>query len=456
MGSGRSVGDHDVDLGSWPSPVKQFIFVSLLTLIGTIGPFVITPFCGVFVYYLFAVLRPQFIWQWVLPADVQWSRSVGLATLGAALGVKLGLLSAGPDHNHDAGPKRGARTPILLTLNFFWLLLSYLMSQNPEASEPYMIEYTKIFALLAASGVLIQTIRQLWLLTIVAALALGYIALEVNLLYFSSGNISITRNGYGGLDNNGAGLMLAMGLPLCLFLWDGTKAWWRWVFLALVPIIAHAVMMTYSRGAMLSLIVTSPLLVIRPRRRLQVVAFATLFALLAVPLLAGPEIRNRFFSISDHDRDGSAQSRLGSWQAAWKIVQDYPVFGVGIRNANLFSYQYGADMEGRTIHSQYLQIAADNGFVGIGLYLTLLISVFADIRHARRALARRHDPVACEGYAVAAGAEASLATFCFGGIFLSLETFELPYLLILLGWKVAELTAKSKPMPSSPPSWSGR
>ena len=48
------------------------------------------------------------------------------------------------------------------------------------------------------------------------------------------------------------------------------------------------------------------------------------------------------------------------------------MFGVGIRNSNLFSYQYGADMEGRTIHSQYLQIAADNGFVGLGLYLAVL------------------------------------------------------------------------------------
>jgi hypothetical protein len=42
-------------------------------------------------------------------------------------------------------------------------------------------------------------------------------------------------------------------------------------------------------------------------------------------------------------------------------------------------------------------------------------------------------------YAVAAGVETSLATFCVGGAFLSLETFELPYLLFLMGWKAADV-----------------
>ena len=58
--------------------------------------------------------------------------------------------------------------------------------------------------------------------------------------------------------------------------------------------------------------------------------------------------------IRTYEEDGSAQSRFDSWRAAWLITRDYPIVGVGVRNANLFSEQYGADMEGRTIHSQYL------------------------------------------------------------------------------------------------------
>lgn len=121
------------------------------------------------------------------------------------------------------------------------------------------------------------------------------------------------------------------------------------------------------------------------------------------------------------------------------MAEDNPIFGVGIRNANLFSYDYGADMPGRTIHSQYLQIAADNGFVGLGLYLAMIASVWADTRFCRRAVRGRDDLQSRRIYAVATGVETSMAVFCFGGIFLSLETFELPFLLLLLGSQLAAL-----------------
>ena len=350
-----------------------------------------------------------------------------------------------------AGPRTTppGRTKPLVAAFFAWLMLTYFLARNREVAEPYVVEDCKIFAMLAAASILIRTVRQVWILLVEAALTLGYIAFEVNSVYFSGGGIAIVRNGYGGLDNNGAGLMLAMGLPLCVAIWDGMASRWRWAVLALVPVIAHAVMMTYSRGAMLSLIVVSPLVLLRARRRVQILGFALLFGALAVPTLAGPEIRRRFFTINEVEKDESAQSRFGSWAAAWGIARDHPIFGVGVRNANLYSQQYGADMEGRTIHSQYLQIAADNGFVGLGLYLAILASVFADTGRVRRQTRRRDDPESRRAYAVASGVETSLATFSFGGIFLSLETFELPYLLLLLGWKILDVTRVADPARST-------
>ena len=70
--------------------------------------------------------------------------------------------------------------------------------------------------------------------------------------------------------------------------------------------------------------------------------------------------------------DASANSRLTTWRIAWQMAGENPIFGLGIRNSNLYTYDYGADMPGRTIHSQYLQTAADSGLVGLGLYLAAL------------------------------------------------------------------------------------
>ncbi len=116
---------------------------------------------------------------------------------------------------------------------------------------------------------------------------------------------------------------------------------------------------------MLSLLISWPLMIARSRHRIRIGLASLVFGVVGIPILAGPEIQERFFSIKDNEVDESANSRRQSWAAAWNIAKDYPILGVGVRNSNLFSYQYGADMEGRTIHSQYLQIAADCGLVGI-------------------------------------------------------------------------------------------
>jgi probable O-glycosylation ligase (exosortase A-associated) len=268
----------------------------------------------------------------------------------------------------------------------------------------------------------------------------------MNFLYFTAGRMDIYHKGYGGLDNNGAGLMLAMGIPLALNAWEGIKKIWRWAFLAGVPLLLHAVLMSYSRGAMLSVLVATPLLIVRTRKRLQ---FTGAFILLVacVPVLAGQEIRARFFTLEDYQNDGSANSRFGSWQAAIKIANEYPVFGVGIRNSNLMSYDFGADMEGRTIHSQYFQTLADSGYVGLGLYLVALASAWLAMRRARKRLIGRTDESSRLAINLLNGAEGSLVVFCVGGAFLSLEVFELPYIVAFIGIQTAMLTSQA-PEPS--------
>jgi probable O-glycosylation ligase (exosortase A-associated) len=268
----------------------------------------------------------------------------------------------------------------------------------------------------------------------------------VNSVYFFQGGyITIYRRGYGGLDNNGAGLMVAMGVPLCFFLWEGIQKWYRWGAILLIPVLLHAVMMSYSRGAMVSLVATLPIYILRSRRRLQVLAIAGVIAIL-IPILAGNEIRARFFSISEADTDSSANSRWTSWAIAWKMTQEHPILGLGIRNSNLFTFSYGADMEGRTIHSQYLQTSADSGLIALALYLASLGAVWWSLREVRVATIRRIDPEGVRAYAVACGVEGSLAVFAFGAIFLSLENFELPYLLMLLG---AQLRIVLTPAPDT-------
>jgi O-antigen ligase len=122
------------------------------------------------------------------------------------------------------------------------------------------------------------------------------------------------------------------------------------------------------------------------------------------------------------------------------MANEKPFFGFGIRNSNLFTFQYGADIEGRSIHSQYLQTAADSGWIGLGFYLAVLLSTFYGLWSVRRFLRIFHDPETQAVRSMAAGLECSLLLFCAGAVFLSLEHFEMPYILLLLAMQLNAIT----------------
>ncbi len=417
--------------------MKQLIFMLFLMATGTVGTFVVDPALGVGVYYLLALLRPQSLWEWSLPPNVAWSYYVAAATLLAGAASAAGFSAR-------ATPSRRLTAAHGAVLLFgAWVGVTYATARDQEAALPWFVEYVKIFTMFAASLFLIPTIKHVWMLLCMAALTVGYLAYEINVMYLTSGAMNIARDGLCGSDNNIIGLTLAMAVPLCYFAWEGGRSRWRWLFLGLVPVLLHAVLMTFSRGAMVSLIAVAPLIGWRSRHRGRV-ALIGLGVLALLPLLAGPEIRARFFTISAHDTDESAQSRRQSWAAGLQIARENPIFGVGVRNSNLLSRQYGADMEGRTIHSQYLQIAADNGFVGLALYLGAVALVWRGLARTRGEAARHAGPGAARVHALTSAIECSLAVFLFGGIFLSLDAFELPYLLLLLGAQTAALTCPAE------------
>jgi probable O-glycosylation ligase (exosortase A-associated) len=409
--------------------MKQTLLMIVLEILGTFGIVVGGPFLAVAVYYLFAVLRPQFLWQWALPPGIGWSEYPAIA---AALGLVLYTFGVVPIDGRRQPTFLGLSPTHLAFLAFgTWTSLTYVTASNQAVSWPWLLEYLKIVTMFFIAALVIRTFTEVWILYLVATLPLLYVAYEVNSLYVFQGRLDIYHRGYGGLDNNGAALMLAMAIPLALNAWEGIRSRWRWLFVASIPFILHAVLLTYSRGAMVSLLAVTPVLIWRSSRRRQFIAVTMLLAAM-LPFLAGREIRQRFFSVAQYQEDQSAESRFSSWSAAFHIANDYPIFGVGIRNANLFSYRYGADIENRTIHSQYLQILADEGYVGLLLYLFVLGNFFLGARRMRRALRTRADGDTARLLAMVNGLEASLAVFCVGGLFLSLEVFELPYLIVLI------------------------
>jgi probable O-glycosylation ligase (exosortase A-associated) len=349
------------------------------------------------------------------------------------------------------GSPRLGRSHVLFLAFTAWISLTYVTAVSREVAWPFFLEYVKIFVMFVCAALVLRTVRDLWVIYYVVLACAAYIAYELNYYYFAYEWLMLQQRGYGGLDNNGAALILTMAVPLAFFAWEANRRWWRWAFLLVIPVLLHAVMLSYSRGAMVSLAVVSPLVWWRSRNKLFVSALYVAGALL-VAGMAGKEIRERFFSIGRHEVDASANSRWTTWQIAVRMANERPLFGFGIRNSNLFTFRYGADMEGRTIHSQYLQTAADSGWVALALYLGLLASVFGGLWQVRRATRPFTDPDSLKVRSLASGLECALVVFCVGAIFLSLEHFEMPYIVMVLAVQLHAITRAIAARLSPPPS----
>lgn len=428
--------------------MKQLLFMLILLLAGGIGS-LIHPIYGVLLYYAFELIQPQHLWKWALPDGVRWSL---LAAAAAILGVVVTL-----PRTLAKGRWNSIATMTLLLAVL--MLLGCLNAADTSVAASWGLMAGKIFLMLMVVTVTVQDLRHVRMFVWVIAGCLGFLAWHVNSLYFFDHRLDILNYGHGGLDNNGAGLLVAMGIPFVYALSILSRRWAVKAVSALfIILMMHAVMLTYSRMAMLCVILGGGWLLLHHRPRWQSAAMA-MAAFVVVAALAGQEVRDRFYSIKDYKTDGSAQSRLDSWNAAWHIALDNPLTGVGIRNANLFSQNYGADMYGRTIHNQYLQIAADNGLPAMTLYIVICGVALARMNRIRRQYPLIPDHRLLEGEkandpaigAIALAIQTSLIMFCFGAIFLSLEVFELSWLLLGLAGVMPQIVRSQSPAPAAPP-----
>jgi probable O-glycosylation ligase (exosortase A-associated) len=419
--------------------MKHFMLLVLLTTFGSVASLWWTPYAGVALYYFYAILRPQFLWEWSLNqvnVVIPWSFILAACAISGYLLWSAGLLAYG---RREATLMRyRPKFTIahwMMMLFAFWITMSQLLANDPHRGDLWFGEYLKIFGMYFLASRVVRTPTQIWGLFMLIFIAIGYISIEMNHIYISTGKLVLYRRGFAGLDNNGAALMLCLGVPLAYFAWEFTEQWYRWTFLLIIPVIIHAVLGTYSRGAMIAMLGATPFLFLFSRKRKTLLCiFAVVAALM--PFMAGKEIQDRFFSIEKREMDDSFNSRQISWAIAMDIATENPIFGVGIRNSGAEMKNRGADMENRTIHSQYLQVAADSGWCALAVFLGMVLATFWCIFRASVRLWHRTDFESRRAKSMLGGITCSLISYLIGALALSLEVFEIAYLLLFLGAQV--------------------
>ena len=423
-------------------PYKQFLFLSVLTCSLSIAA-IKAPFWSVLLYYFFAVLRPQNLWSWALPGTFRWSLISAVVVLFCvALHINRIVKEAKP-----------TKMLGLFSVYGLLLLISMTLAFNPIIAQKWGVEYGKILSIAIVALFVVNRISHIKYLAILIFVCLGYIAWEINFLYFfRGGRLDIFHYGYGGLDNNGAALMIAMGIPFAYYValsfWKKCQKLIFCIASLAGTLMLHAVMMSYSRGAMVSAVLGITWILLWHHSKKQAIVLATC-ACFAIGILAGDQIQERFLSTADYRADASALSRFDSWNAAWRITWDRPLFGQGIRNSNILSQNYGADRSGRTIHNQYLQVAADSGIPAALIFISIISLSFYNTFRVRMECLSIIGSGFCSDKniiklqhveKICLACQGSMIVFAADCMFLSLEMFELPWLLFIISGVLPTVT----------------
>jgi probable O-glycosylation ligase (exosortase A-associated) len=176
---------------------------------------------------------------------------------------------------------------------------------------------------------------------------------------------------------------------------------------------------------------------------------------LIFPFTVGPIVAAAFFlmpqayydrlaTMNSLDTDGSFQGRLQAWHVAWEVAKNHFPFGAGFYGATMpdvfgkyFAGEYHA------AHSIYFQILGDHGFIGLAIYLAVLLMGFVNAQRIRRAT--RNQPEFRWMYDLATMIQLSLVAFCVGGAGLSMAYDDITFLLIMLLSTMWAMLPKKRP-----------
>jgi len=196
-------------------------------------------------------------------------------------------------------------------------------------------------------------------------------------------------------------------LPISVALALTSRGLWRLGYLASAVTMATAVILTFSRGGLLGLVLPGGFLLwkLSRRNRLLPVAAALLCGglLLAVPSGYG----NRLLTIfnPEADKTGSAQERQKLLQRGVVLAAAHPVVGIGMGNFHIFSIR-----ELRA-HNSYVEIAAELGVAGLVAYVLLIVVPLHSLRRIERETFNTNLPTTNYIYCMALALQASLASY---------------------------------------------
>jgi putative inorganic carbon (HCO3(-)) transporter len=395
--------------------------IILLVVLGSIPFIFMRPQVGVMMWSWLAYMNPHRL-AWGFAYNFPFSMLIGVVTLIAVLFSKQ--------------PKKIPITPVtvVLMMLIFWMILSTFFCLNCGSAWNELIRTMKIQLMTIVMLMMITQKDDLQKLIWVIVGSLGFFGFKGGLFVLATGGSYKVWGPEGSFveDNNALALALLMIVPLMYYLMTQVEKKWLKIFMILAMVLTlFSVIASYSRGAMLAGVAIGLVLWWKSKRK---VIIGAVIVTLALGLLAfmPDKWMDRMNTLQNVEEDGSAMGRVNAWWFAFNLANDRPLTGGGFQTytPQLF-YKYAPIPDDfHDAHSIYFEMLAEQGYVGLFMFLLLLFLAF---RTGSWLIKQTRDiPELKWAGTLGAMIQVSLVGYGVGGAFLGLAYYDLPYNLIAL------------------------
>lgn len=417
------------------------------------------PFVAVLAYVWIDIVKPQ-----VLAYNI--ITNIPVALIAAVIALMSYLIRS--------DKKNGARfTPVMGLMIFFAAWITFTTAN----ADPHIDSWHKwdwAFKAVIFSAFIPLVIRtrvhiEAFLLTMLLSIAT---------ISFATGvKTALGGGGYGvlgimGVANSGLSesstlaAVCVMQLPLMHYLYDHSVIFPRSrLFKAGIIGLAIVTMFTIvGTGARTGLVAAGVLLllyVLRSRHKLKfAIVLAIAFGIFQQMDLSDTAWGRRMSSIGTYNEDSSASGRIEVWKWTMDYAAGHPLGGGfdafrlnRIANVSPLGIHYhDAELyRGTAFHNVFFEVMGEQGLVGFGVYMAMLILTFLKLRQVRKRCKGDPDLVWC--YDLATKLRDALAIILFGGMFIGIAYQCYILYLIVLTVSLGQLALVARSSVQSPASY---
>lgn len=326
-----------------------------------------------------------------------------------------------------------SREIVLLVFFIVWMGVTTSQALYPDAALEQYKKVLKIQVLTFMTLLLLTSRERIHLLVWAIVVSIGFYGVKGGIFTIIKGGVHRVQGPPGTFieGNNELALAMVMTIPLMRYLHLTEKNEVIRGFLAAAMLLtAVAAVGTQSRGALVALLATGGIFWLKSRNKFVTAVLVVVIAMMALAIMP-PEWFERMDTIKTYDEDASALGRINAWWTAYNLA-NARFFGGGFETwgAEVFGRFAPDPTNVRDVHSIFFEVLGEHGWLGLGIFLTMIALTWLKCGSVIRTAKRQPDGLWARD--LAAMIQVSLVAYAAAGAFLGLAYFDYLYHLVAI------------------------